>query len=196
MKDEFDFFTIMPEDKVPEAGKILISEPFLTDYFFNRTVVYLTGHSNEGSVGFVLNKKLSSRVNEAVHGLDKWDEPLSMGGPVSPYSVHFLHSLGNAIPDTVKVKDNIYWGGDINMVKYLVDEGKIPKGSLRFFLGYSGWTAGQLEQELKEDSWVIAKIKPDLVLQNGDNNMWTDILRGLKSRYRIWADLPEFPELN
>ena len=196
MDKEFDFFTIMPEDKVPEAGKILISEPFLSDFFFNRTIVYLTSHSHEGSVGFVLNRYMLSKVSETIPGLEKWDEPLSMGGPVSTDTLHFLHSLGNAIPNSVKIKDNIYWGGDVNMVKELINEGKAPKNSIRFFLGYSGWEAGQLERELNEDSWVIAKINPKNVLQNKDNDLWTNVLRGLKSKYRVWADLPKYPELN
>ncbi len=57
MKQELDLFTILPEDKIPEKGKILISEPFLPDTFFNRTIVYLADHNAEGSVGFILNKK-------------------------------------------------------------------------------------------------------------------------------------------
>ena len=84
MQPELDLFAILPEDKIPEKGKILISEPFLPDTFFNRSIVYLTDHNPEGSVGFILNKKLDLKVSEAIEGFENWDENLSMGGPVAP----------------------------------------------------------------------------------------------------------------
>jgi putative transcriptional regulator len=111
MKPEVDLFTILPEDKIPEKGKILISEPFLPDTFFNRTIVYLADHNSEGSVGFILNKKLDIRVCDAVSGFDRCKEYLSMGGPVSPDTLHYLHNQGERIPNSVSVNDNIYWGG-------------------------------------------------------------------------------------
>ena len=82
------------------------------------------------------------------------------------------------------------------MLTWLNPEFDPSKNTLRFFLGYSGWEAGQLERELNEDSWVIAKINPKNVLQNKDNDLWTNVLRGLKSKYRVWADLPKYQELN
>src|SRR5665647_3577778 len=84
MQPELDLFAILPEDKIPEKGKILISEPFLPDTFFNRSIIYLTDHTPQGSVGFILNKKLDLRVSAAIAGFEGWDENLSMGGPVAP----------------------------------------------------------------------------------------------------------------
>ena len=115
MKEEMDYFTILPEDKVPEKGKILISEPFLADTFFNRTIIYLVGHSDEGSVGFILNKRLEIKLNAAVEGFEKCDDFLNMGGPVLPDTLHFIHNQGDNIPNSVWVDDNIYWGGAIWM---------------------------------------------------------------------------------
>ena len=66
MQPEIDLFAILPEDKIPGKGKILISEPFLPDTFFNRSIVYLTDHSPQGSVGFILNKKLDLKISAAV----------------------------------------------------------------------------------------------------------------------------------
>ena len=74
MEKEFDFFTINPEDKIAERGKILISEPFLTDSFFSRSVVYLTDHTDEGSVGFIINKSLDIRIENALEGFDNYNE--------------------------------------------------------------------------------------------------------------------------
>jgi putative transcriptional regulator len=196
MDPELDLFTIQPEDKIPGKGKILISEPFLPDTFFNRTVVYLADHTAEGSVGFILNKKLEIKVCDAITGFDKWEEYLSMGGPVSPDTLHYLHNLGERIPKSVLVDENIYWGGDIDFIRNLISNNKITRSQIRFFLGYSGWSAGQLEKEIKENSWVIAKVRTDIVLDNQINNSWKNVLRGLNKKYRLWADFPESPDMN
>ena len=196
MKEELDLFTILPEDKIPEKGKILISEPFLPDTFFNRTIVYLADHNEEGSVGFILNKKLEIKVCDAISGFDGWEEYLSMGGPVAPDTLHYLHNMGDMIPKSVWVDNNIFWGGDIDFVRSLIRNDKLNTSQIRFFLGYSGWSAGQLERELKENSWVIARVASDIVLNDQINNTWKRVLRGLNSKYRMWADFPESPDMN
>jgi putative transcriptional regulator len=196
MQTELDLFTILPEDKIPEKGKILISEPFLPDTFFNRTIVYLADHNTEGSVGFILNKKLEIKVCDAISGFEKWEEYLCMGGPVAPDTLHYLHNLGETIPKSVLVSENIFWGGDIDIIRKLIHDGKISESQIRFFLGYSGWSAGQLERELKENSWVIAKVNPNIILDSQTGNSWKKVLRGLNNKYRMWADFPESPDMN
>jgi len=196
MDEELDLFTILAEDKIPEKGKILISEPFLPDTFFNRTIVYLVDHNEEGSVGFILNKKLEIKVCDAISGFEGWEEYLSMGGPVAPDTLHYLHRMGDLIPKSVWVDDNIFWGGDIDFIRSLIRDKKLDTNQIRFFLGYSGWSAGQLERELKENSWVIARVATDIVLNDQIDNTWKRVLRGLNSKYRMWADFPESPDMN
>lgn len=196
MQTELDLFTILPEDKIPEKGKILISEPFLPDTFFNRSIIFLTDHTTEGSVGFILNKKLDIKVKDAISGFDSTDDYLNMGGPVAPDTLHYLHTAGELIPDSVTVDGNIFWGGNIEVIKSLLAFGKLDKSRIRFFLGYSGWSAGQLDRELNEDSWVIAQIRSDIVMGNRGNDTWKMVLRSLKNKYRIWADFPESPDMN
>jgi putative transcriptional regulator len=196
MESEIDLFAIMPEDKIPGKGKILISEPFLPDTFFNRSIVYLTDHTPQGSVGFILNKKLDLKLSSAITGFDGWDENINMGGPVAPDTLHYLHSLGEMIPDSVLIEDSIWWGGDIDTIRDLISEGRITNSQIRFFLGYSGWSAGQLERELREDSWIIAKVKSDIIMNNRGDNTWKRILRSFKNKYRIWADFPDSPDMN
>lgn len=196
MQAELDLFTILPEDKIPEKGKILISEPFLPDSFFNRSIVYLTDHTPQGSVGFILNKKLDIKVKNAISGFDSCEDFLNMGGPVAPDTLHYLHSAGELIPNSVSVDGNISWGGDIDVIKNLMASGKLDGSRIRFFLGYSGWSAGQLDRELKENSWVIASIRSELVMSNRGDDSWKMVLRSLKKKYRIWADFPESPDMN
>jgi putative transcriptional regulator len=196
MKQDFDFFSIMPEDKIPEQGKVLISEPFLPDSFFNRSIVYLTEHSTEGSVGFILNKVLDINLNDAIAGFDQWKEPLFMGGPVAPDTLHYIHTFGEIIPRSVWVHSNIFMGGDIDAIRKMVAKGMIKKNQIRFFLGYSGWSKGQLETELLENSWVIAKVSSDIIMKNEGVDTWKKVLRSLNNKYRIWADFPDSPDMN
>lgn len=196
MQPELDLFTILPEDKIPGKGKILISEPFLPDTFFNRSIVYLTDHSEEGSVGFILNKKLDLSISSAISDFEGWNQNLNMGGPVAPDTLHYLHSLGDIIPKSVHIEENIYWGGDIEYIRELIRSGSIVESQIRFFLGYSGWSAGQLERELQENSWVIAKVRSDIIMDNKGDDTWKKVLKSLKNKYRIWADFPESPDMN
>ena len=196
MQTELDLFAILPEDKIPDKGKILISEPFLPDTFFNRSIVYLTDHTPQGSVGFILNKKLDLKVSTALADFEGWNENLNMGGPVAPDTLHYLHNLGEMIPKSMPVDGNIFWGGDIDTIRKLIRAGKIDQSQIRFFLGYSGWSAGQLERELNEDSWVIASVKSDIIMNNRGDDTWKRVLRSFKNKYRIWADFPDSPDMN
>lgn len=196
MQSELDLFTILPEDRIPGKGKILISEPFLPDTFFNRSIVYLTDHSEKGSVGFILNKKLDLRISSAISDFEGWNDKLNMGGPVAPDTLHYLHNLGEIIPGSVHIEESIYWGGDIEYIRDLIRNESIVQSQIRFFLGYSGWSAGQLERELQENSWVIAKVRPDIIMNNRGDDTWKKVLKSLNNKYRIWADFPESPDMN
>jgi putative transcriptional regulator len=157
MKTELDLFTILPEDKIPEKGKILISEPFLPDTFFNRSIVYLADHNPEGSVGFILNKKLDIKVCDAISGFDKWEEFLSMGGPVSPDTLHYLHNLGDRIPKSVWVNESIFWGGDINFIRKLIKDGKILRSGSSLVI--QGGLPGSLNVNSRKTHGLLQKSK-------------------------------------
>ncbi len=196
MEKDLDFFSINPEDKIAEKGSILISEPFLADTFFSRSVVYLVDHSDEGSIGFIINKSLDIRIENAVEGFDNFSDVISMGGPVAANTLHYLHTLGDIIPNSFWVRENIFWGGDLDTIRKMTSKGVIKNDQIRFFLGYAGWSPGQLQKELNEDSWVIARIRPEMIMKSRGEDSWKVILRGINKKYRIWADFPESPEMN
>lgn len=195
MGDYPDIFSINPEDKIPGKGRVLISEPFLTDRFFNRTIVFITEHTPQGTVGFILNRVIDLMVSSAVEGFDGWDEHLSVGGPVLPDTLHYLHTLGSKVPGSVAVIPGIWWGGEIDALRNLIATGTVGRDQVRFFLGYSGWEKGQLKRELNENSWVIARVPPDVIMKSR-GNVWREVLRSLNNKYRIWAEFPESPEMN
>jgi len=195
MELDFNIFKIEYNKVLPKKGRVLVSEPFLQDTYFKRSLVLLTEHSPDGAVGFVLNKPLDVKVNEVMNDFPFSNATVSIGGPVSTNTVHYLHNLGDIIPNSVHILDNIYWGGDFEFVKHLVKTGKIKSEQIRFFLGYSGWQAGQLEKELEQNSWLVTEIEPGKIM-NPNNNLWKNTLSQLGEKYKIWANFPENPSQN
>jgi putative transcriptional regulator len=191
----YNFFE--PDDnQEPQKGKVLISEPFLMDNYFKRSIVLITEHNTEGTVGFVLNKPVNVNINEVVESFPKMEADLSLGGPVSTNTLHYLHTLGDIIPNSIPVIGNIYWGGDYSVVERLISSGSINREQIRFFLGYSGWSPSQLEQELTNNAWVVADIKPEEIMLPLNKQFWTKTLRRMGKKYEMWSNFPENPEMN
>lgn len=196
MELDFNLFKIEYNKVAPKKGRILVAEPFLQDNYFKRSIVLLTEHSSEGAVGFVLNKPIDVKVNEVMNGFPYFESDVCIGGPVSTNTVHYIHTLGDIIPNAVHVVNDIYWGGDFDFVKSLIKEGGLNSDQIRFFLGYSGWHAGQLENELEQNSWLVTEIKSSLIMKPSTSNAWKSTLSQLGEKYKIWSDFPENPGLN
>lgn len=192
---DFDFFTIR-NDKIASAGRVLISEPFLSDTYFKRSVVFLTEHSEEGSVGFVLNKSIDMKIDDVIQDFPFIEASISVGGPVNTNTIHYIHTLGDLVPESRRVMDELYWGGDFEVIRGLISAGKVKKNEIRFFLGYSGWSPGQLEEELENNAWLVADIRPDMVMKSDQANFWNEILQKMNNKYQVWANFPENPGLN
>ena len=192
-----NIFKIETNHVAPRKGRVLISEPFLPGSYFNRSVVFLVAHSDKGAVGFILNKKVNYSLNEVVGDFPDFHAEVSIGGPVSTDSVYFIHSLGSDFPGSIHVKDNLYWGGDFEELKRRINLGLIHPGQVRFFLGYSGWDSGQLEEELTENSWLVSEIEQKNVMDYPrQKQMWMDVVKELGGKYTLWENFPENPSLN
>ena len=195
MQIHYDFFKVENENMAPRQGRILISEPLLNDSYFKRSVVFLTEHSENGSVGFVLNKPIDLTIQDVIKDFPEFDTQLYVGGPVGKDTVHYIHTLGELLPNSVHVKDNIYWGGDFERLKELISEGMVDRSQIRFFLGYSGWSPQQLEGEIENNAWLISEVQGKWIMLP-DENMWKEVLNSLGNRYKIWTNCPENPALN
>ncbi|MBK5202978.1 MAG: YqgE/AlgH family protein [Prolixibacteraceae bacterium] len=97
----------------PKKGRILVAEPFLAGSYFNRAVVLLAAHDKDGSIGFILNKKVSYSLNEVVKNFPDTNSEIFIGGSVNSDSLYYIHTLGEDLPGSIKINDNIYWGRDI-----------------------------------------------------------------------------------
>lgn len=195
MQLHYDFFKVENENMAPRQGRILISEPLLNDSYFKRSVVLLTEHSENGSVGFVLNKPIDLTIQDVIKDFPEFDTKLYVGGPVGKDTVHYIHTLGELLPDSVHVKDNIYWGGDFERLKELISEGMVQPSQIRFFLGYSGWSPKQLEGEIENNAWLISEVDGNWIM-SPDKDMWKEVLNSMGNHYKIWTNCPENPALN
>jgi putative transcriptional regulator len=180
----------------PSPGMLLIAEPFLKDPNFKRTVVLLCEHQDAGSFGFVLNRDYAQTLEDLIPDLAGMDLPVYYGGPVQKDTLHFLHQYPALIPGGFEVADGIYWGGDFDLAIQFLREDKIDREKIRFFIGYSGWTSGQLEEELKEKSWLITPALQKLVFHRKMEEIWKDSLRNMGGEYEILINFPVDPSLN
>ena len=196
MNIDNNFFKIETNKVLPKPGKLLIAEPFLNDYYFGRSVILLTEHSTEGSVGFVLNKPVKISLNEILTDFPKFDSLISVGGPVKTDSVHYIHTLGKFLPDSVEIADGIFWGGNFSELKKIIKSGLINKNQIRFFIGYSGWSANQLEDELKINSWLVSNLDAKTIMRKNEPSIWKESILNLGEEYKTWINFPENPNLN
>jgi putative transcriptional regulator len=195
MQIHYDFFQT-ENTLLPQKGRILISEPFLMDNYFKRSIVLITEYSETGAVGFVLNKPVNMKVNEIMTDFPAISAIVSLGGPVQTNTLHYVHTLGDIIPGSVKVIGNIYWGGEFNIIKRLLESGSLNSDNIRFFLGYSGWQSNQLEDELNDNAWVVAEISPEEIMTPMNKFFWNKTLNKLGKKFQMWANFPENPQMN
>jgi putative transcriptional regulator len=187
---------IQPSFGPPLKGSVLISEPYLNDLQFRRTVVLLGEHNEDGSVGFVLNRLLSIRSNEVVPGLLDIDFPLFYGGPVEPNTLHFIHTIGELIEGAQPIIDGIFWGGNIELVNDLLNQKVVKPEEFKFFLGYSGWAPGQLEDEMQEKAWWLGEAPASLIFSDDPEQMWAKVVKNLNEDYAYMANSPDDPQWN
>ena len=184
-------------DLKPKKGILLIAEPTLTgDVSFNRSVVLLAEHNDEGSVGFILNKPLEYNISDLVTEIEI---PLQVfnGGPVEQDNLYFIHKVPHLIDGSIEISDGIYWGGNFETTVQLINQKTISKADIRFFLGYSGWSSLQLDQELSSKSWVMVKNQYESdIIQKSSIAFWKEKMMELGGDYLLWSNAPENPSLN
>ncbi len=179
----------------PSAGKILIAEPLLPDPHFKRSVVFLCTHDVEGSLGFVLNKPIDITLDFFVDGLDNTDIPLFIGGPVDTSSLHILHNTGDLLGGE-KIANDISFGGDYQTAIALLKDNTINNNNIRFFIGYSGWSALQLDEEIEKNSWLVSESNQLNLFNLYTEELWEQAILSLDKEFHQLIHLPKDPGLN
>jgi len=194
MENLSDLLHITYNNVRPQKGKVLISQPFMMDGCFRRSVVLLAEYSKKGALGFVLNKRMQICIDDLINDFPAEDMPLSIGGPVAANTLHYLHTFSH-IPDAIEIVNGIYWGGNFEVVRKLLSISVMKPENIRFFLGYSGWTDGQLDDELKNDSWLVGDIRPSQII-HPSHDLWQESVKNMDNKYHLWTTFPENPGNN
>ena len=156
----------------------------------------LTEYNEDGSVGLLLNKPMNIKINELVFDFPMFESKVFLGGPVQTDSIHFLYYDGDLISDSLEIKDGIFWNGSFEELKENISEKKINKDDIRFYLGYSGWSANQLENEIKNGTWHVIDYDLKKIFKKDFNNLWKEIMEELGDKHSVFANFPDDPYLN
>ena len=180
----------MPKQKLTK-GKVLLAEPFMLDPNFKRSAVLLCEHNDEGTIGFIMNKPLEMRVDELIEGFPEFDSEVLFGGPVQTDTIHYIHTVGELLEESKKIADGVYWGGDFEKLKFLITSGLLNPQDVRFFVGYSGWSEGQLEDEMSYGSWVIANMDANYLFKTKSWKVWKQVMQNKGDTFSVIAQMPE-----
>ena len=182
-------------------GTLLISQPFLSDPNFARSVVLLCRDDPEhGSFGLVLNQTTALTLGDVLDlpagaGATAPVLPIYVGGPVEPNTLHYLHREAD-LPGATALGQDVYWGGDFELLLARVGTGAVGAGDVRLFAGYSGWSAGQLAEEMRGQSWIRHPASAGKVFTLASDAFWREILREKGGRFKVLANYPVDPRLN
>jgi putative transcriptional regulator len=180
----------------PAKGRLLVSEPYLADPYFRRTVVLLCEHNDEGSFGFVLNRHMDMGVNDLMENMPYINARVSIGGPVQSGNLYYLHTLGAHLENSIEVVDGVHMGGDYEQLRSILTTDPKLTRHVRFFVGYSGWSEDQLDRELADRAWLIAHADKKRIMFTGKRDLWADTLRAMGREFAPLANFPEDPTLN
>lgn len=179
------------------TGRLLVATPALDDPNFERVVILVLDHDEDGALGVVLNRASSVSVRET---LDGWvelaaDPPVVFGGgPVEPTAVV---ALGSAAPGVVSEG----WSPILERIRLVdLDEDPVLAAAdldrIRVFAGYAGWAPGQLEEELLQGAWFAVDADPDDVFTADPDSLWHGVLRRQPDQLRLLATFPADPSMN
>ncbi|NJM38255.1 MAG: YqgE/AlgH family protein [Akkermansiaceae bacterium] len=181
-----------PDHSIQLQGQLLLADPSLRSSTFRRSVILLADHHAErGAFGLILNHPSGKMVGDLLPG-DQFAPlrklPVHLGGPVQSDQLTFSSFWWSK-------KLGLRWSLRVSAEEACA-HAKKPGHIVRAFIGYSGWTAGQLESELRHQSWILAQPQNHLLEFTHDLNLWAEILRGISPLHRILAEAPDDPSLN
>ncbi len=191
-----ELFKIQSNTLKVSIGDVLISEPFLNDFYFRRSAILIVDHNDEGSFGVIINKRLNVPFNDIVRGFPEFKADVYLGGPVETDRLFFIHTIGEMIPDSHKIMSGLYWSSNINALKAMIKNDLIKPHELRFYVGYAGWDSGQIRKELEANTWVVGKFSSKEILHTMPGKMWSTFVNKLGKKYILWNKFPVNPSDN
>jgi putative transcriptional regulator len=179
----------------PFIGALLIAEPFNPEPTFKRSVVLVSQYNSKGTIGFIINKPTQLKVHQALDDFPEFDAVVYWGGALKLDSIYYIHSIEN-LSGSHKIGDGIFWGGDYQQLKLMIEAGEVKTEQIKFLAGYSAWNPLQLEQELQTDNWWITGADQYCILVEEPTVVWGNVLQRMGHVYGILNDFPEDPGVN
>jgi putative transcriptional regulator len=184
------------DKKTVKKGDLLLSQPFMLDGNFRRSVVFLTEFNDEGAVGFIINRPMDIQVDQLIPEFPEFPGYAYFGGPVATDTIHYVHRMGELLEDSLEVFKGLYWGGNYEQLKVLIEQKVVTEKDIRFFVGYSGWSEGQLEQEMEIGSWMKGKMDKNYIFNFDAGDMWKKAVENKGDVYSVIANISDLDLLN
>lgn len=179
-----------------KPGEILIAKPFLQDDYFKRSVIFTVEHNSTGSLGFVFNKPHGLLLKDIFPHLKNGNFPLFEGGPVSENQLFYTHTIGQKLTDSIEISNGVFWGGNFFELSKMIENNELKSNEIKFYIGYSGWSAGQIDVEMEKEMWLIQQANYNELISMPPNKMWGNELDKINSGFKAFSDYPFDPSLN
>ena len=183
----------------PQKGDLLIAEPLLDEPYFKRSVILLLDEdNNQGHIGLALNKITPVSLQDLFPDWKAGAEvPVYSGGPVEADRLFVLHTMGDRFEGSMEVSPGLYVGAKLDDIIDYINNNRYADGNIRFFLGYSGWSRGQLTSEILKNTWALNPNPGHTdVLTGAEDLYWRREVRRLGEKYRSWLLVPSNPAFN
>ena len=183
----------------PQKGDLLIAEPLLDEPYFKRSVILLLDEdNNQGHIGLALNKITPVSLQDLFPDWKAGAEvPVYSGGPVEADRLFMLHTMGDRFEGSMEVSPGLYVGANLDDIIDYINNNRYADGNIRFFLGYSGWSRGQLTSEILKNTWALNPNPGHTdVLTGAEDLYWRREVRRLGEKYRSWLLVPSNPAFN
>ena len=191
-----------PEDfknKQYGKGSLLIANPVLPDPNFSRTVILLCNHNDQGSFGLVINRSTQLKAPDLFSSIDilkSYNAKIYIGGPVSQSMVFYLYRSSRNVIDLDEICSGVYLGSNLETLESLYLDIENPEENIRFYLGYSGWSDGQLDGEMEQNSWLVQDANEQFVFLDSENLIWPKAVNSLGKKYQYLTKAPVNPQWN
>ena len=178
-------------------GCVLLSDPFTQDSYFSRSVILLCRHNKKETFGFVLTNYIEIDLHKLDENLPEIITKISFGGPVEKDNLFYIHTFGKEIEGAEKIIDTLYFGGDYEMLFELIKADPKRINEVRFFIGYAGWDFDQLNNEMKDHSWIaVTNITEKEILSTSSDHFWKDCMTKQGSKFEMISNFPLNPNEN
>ena len=178
-------------------GCVLLSDPFTQDPYFSRSAILLCRHNKKETFGFVLTNYIEIDLNKLDENMPEIITKISFGGPVEKDNLFYIHTFGKEIEGAEQIIDTLYFGGDYEMLFELIKADPKRINEVRFFIGYAGWDFEQLNNEMKDHSWIaVTNITEKEILSTSSDHFWKDCMTKQGSKFEMISNFPLNPNEN